>query len=106
MAPKFLRCEVQALQILLAETQIRFPGYPVIDRIKRTIARREKEAEEIDQCLQSIEDPFIKEMVQAYRKTGSWNQANIQVYNYPSYHCCRSAVKRYFEKTGLLQRFR
>ncbi len=106
MAPKFLRCEIESLQSLLSEMEIRLPGYPVLDKIRATIDKREKEAEDIEQWLQGIEDPFIKDAVQAYRKTGSWNRVNSEVYNYPSYHTCRSAVKRHFEKMGFAQRFR
>lgn len=105
MQPKYLRSEIEALQLLFEEVKTLLPESPILSRITATIAEYEKRITEEETWLENVPDSFIRNTIKAYQLTGDWSKTNIRLYGYPSYHTCRKAVIRYLEKTDFMERF-
>lgn len=105
LKPKALESEIESLKLLLEQQSRLLPGFPVLDRIRATIAKRESELNELQSWINAIPDDHIRNTIYAYQQTGDWSQVNCRIYGYPSYHTCRSAVLRFLKKHGFEERF-
>lgn len=105
MLPKYLRSEIEALQLLFEEIKILLPESPILSRITATIAEYEERIEAMETWLENVPDSFVKDAIRKYQKCGSWGETNVMVYGYQSYYCIRKTVIQYLQKTDFLKRF-
>ena len=60
-------------------------------------------AEEIEDWLETVEDPEIEAIIRwHYLLRCNWKTTNLKVYGYPDYDYCRKKIKRYFDKLSEL----